>query len=49
MWKNCRDAKAGYGKVDPESIDQVRDYCERREYDDKRKKSTLWQRHCPAS
>ena len=32
LWKNYVDGKEWYGKVDPESIEQVRDYCERRGY-----------------
>ena len=32
LWKNYVDSKEWYGKVDPESIEQVRDYCERRGY-----------------
>ena len=32
MWKNYMDNKEWYGKVDPENIEQVRDYCERRGY-----------------
>lgn len=32
MWKNYVDHMEWYGKVDPENIDQVRDYCERRGY-----------------
>ena len=32
MWKNYMDNKEWYGKVEPENIEQVRDYCERRNY-----------------
>ncbi len=32
LWKNYMDSKLWYGKTDPESIEQVRGYCERRGY-----------------
>ena len=32
LWKSYVDGREWYGKVDPKSIEQVRDYCERRGY-----------------
>lgn len=32
MWKNYADNKEWYDTVDPEDVDQVRDYCKRRGY-----------------